>query len=215
MQTNRFTIMACCFGSLLLVGSAKAQNTNHFTFDIGGGFTEPVRHTDGRLDTGFNIQAGAGINFTPSFGVVGEFGFNRLALTSASLNAAGVPDGTGRIYSLTLNPIIRFNPHGRFDAYVIGGGGYYRRTIEFTQPGVGTMNLFDPWYGVVYPVAVPTSVVLGSFTQNKAGLNGGAGFTVRLRGDSNAKFFAEARYHYIFTTPVRTTILPVTFGFRW
>ena len=29
------------------------------------------------------------------------------------------------------------------------------------------------------------------------------------------RIFAEARYHYLYTTPVRTTILPVTFGFSW
>ena len=47
------------------------------------------------------------------------------------------------------------------------------------------------------------------------GLNIGGGVSMRLRGDSNVKFFAEARYHYIFTNPIRTTVLPVTFGLRW
>jgi hypothetical protein len=62
---------------------------------------------------------------------------------------------------------------------------------------------------------VATNFVLGSFTQNKGGLNIGGGISRRIRGESSASFFAEARYHYLFTTPVRTTVLPVTFGFRW
>ena len=114
-----------------------------------------------------------------------------------------------------MNPIIHFNPRGRFDAYAIGGGGYYRRTVEFTEPSVATITAFDPFFGVFFPAAIPTNTVLGSFTQNKGGLNIGGGVSMRLRGDSNAKFFAEARYHYIFTSPIRTAVLPVTFGLRW
>ena len=73
---------------------------------------------------GFNITGGAGYNLVPRLGVLGEFGYNQLGL-SGSLSAAGAPAGSTRIYSLTLSPIFRFNPRGRFDAYAIGGGGYY------------------------------------------------------------------------------------------
>src|SRR2546430_5565582 len=45
----------------------------------------------------------------------------------------GAPQGSARMYSLTANPIVRLNPRGRCDAYVVGGGGFYRRTIEFTE----------------------------------------------------------------------------------
>jgi hypothetical protein len=41
----------------------------------------------------------------------------------------------------------------------------------------------------------------------KDGWTIGAGITVQLKGDSNPKFFAESRYHHIYTTPVRTTVL--------
>jgi opacity protein-like surface antigen len=183
-------------------------------FSVGGGFTEPVVHSDGRFDTGFNVGAGVGYNFVPNLGIMAEFGFNHVGVSSATLNAFGVPDGAARTYSLTLDPIVHFNPHGRFDAYVIGGGGYYRRTVEFTQPGIETVTAFDPFFGF-FPTNVPTNVILASQTQNKAGLNIGGGVSMRIRGDSNVKFFAEARYHYLFTSPVRTTLLPVTFGLRW
>src|SRR5581483_754249 len=123
-----------CLAGVALALPAAAQGTNHFTFNIGGGFTEPVQNTDSRANTGFNITAGGGVNFTPNLGLVGEFGFNDMDLSNRVLATAGVPAGTARIYSVTLNAIIHFNPHGRFDAYLIGGGGFYRRTIEFTQP---------------------------------------------------------------------------------
>lgn len=204
-----------CLAALLCALPAAAQNTNKFGFNVGGGFTEPVKQMDGRLNTGFNLNAGAGVNFTPYLGIMGEFGFNDLGLSPSTLATEGVPSGTSRIYSVTLNPIVRFHPHGRFDAYVIGGGGFYRRTVEFTQPAVANVPFFDPFLGGFVGVPVATNQVLASFSQNKAGLNIGGGIEVRVRGDSNAKFYAESRYHYIFTTPVRTTVVPVTFGFRW
>lgn len=209
------TLSTYGFATLFVAMPLMAQNTNRFTFNAGAGFTEPVRHSDGRLDLGFNAGAGAGFNFAPAFGIQADFNYSQLGLSSRALNAAGVPGGETRIYSVTLNPIVHLNPRGRFDTYLLGGGGYYRRTIELTQPTVAVVTAFDPFLGVFFPAAVPTNVVLGSFTQNKGGLNAGGGIAVRLRGDSNARFFAETRYHYLFTTPVRTTILPVTFGFRW
>jgi opacity protein-like surface antigen len=213
---NRKAIYMCafCLAGLLAARPCPAQNTNRFSFNVGGGFTEPVRWSESRLDTGFNLTAGAGINFIPQFGVQAEFGYNHLGVSGNVLNSVGAPNGASRIYSLTLNPIVHLNPRGRFDAYVIGGGGYYRRTIEFTQPTVTTFTAFDPFFGVFFPAAVPSNEVLGSFTQNRGGLNIGGGVSFRIKGDSNLKFYAESRYHYIFTDQ-RTTILPVTFGLRW
>ena len=87
--------------------------------------------------------------------------------------------------------------------------------LEFTEPTIATVTLFDPFYGVFFPAAVPANTVLGSFTQNKGGLNIGTGIEAKLREDGQTKFFAETRYHYIYTSPRATKILPVTFGLRW
>ena len=205
----------CLLASLLLAWPAAAQTTSRFNFHVGGGFTEPVRYTDGRLDTGFNVEAGAGVNLAPHLGVMAEFGFNQLALNQTVLSAAGVPGGNARLYSVTLDPIVHLNPRGRFDVYGVGGGGFYRRTIEFTAPTVTTVTAFDPFYGVFFPTQVPATAVLNSFTQNKSGVNVGGGVAIRVKADSNTKFFAESRYHYIYTSPIRTSVLPVTFGLRW
>jgi opacity protein-like surface antigen len=214
MNRKIFIGTICCAAGLVLAQPSVAQTTNKFTFNVGAGFTEPVRNY-GRLDVGFNFVAAGGANLTPHFGVLAEFGYNQLGVTSRALSVIGAPDGASRIYSVTLNPIVHFNPHGRFDAYVVGGGGFYRRTIEFTEPTIATATFFDPFYGVFYPAAVPANTVLGSFTQNKGGLNIGMGLEGRLREDGQTKFFAEARYHYIYTSPRATKMLPVTFGFRW
>src|SRR5437588_1635769 len=104
MRVTRVFKTAGCMAFLL--GSACfAQNTSKFAFSVGGGFTEPVKQSDGRFDPGFNLSAGAGYSFHPNFGIMGEFGFNHLGVSSRTLNSIGVPAGSGRIYSLTLEPI--------------------------------------------------------------------------------------------------------------
>jgi len=215
MSLRSLSVAAGLSSVLLCTLPAPAQTTSRFTFNAGGGFTEPIGANGRRLNTGFNLGVGGGINLSPHVGVIAEFGFNGMNLSDGALARAQVPDGSARIYSVTLNPIVHFNPRGRMDAYLVGGGGFYRRTVEFTQPTVDVVPAFDPFYGAFFPVAVPANIILGSFTQNKGGLNIGAGVTFRVRGDSNAKFFAESRYHFMYTTPARTTYMPVTFGFRW
>lgn len=215
MTGNSFKrVYALSAGVAILSLPCFAQITNTLTFGAGVGFTSPVRWSEDRLDTGFNFTANGGLNLKPRIGAKLEFGYNQLGLASSVLQAVGVPSGSARVYSLTLNPEIRVNPRGRFDEYLTFGGGYYRRTVEFTEPTVALFTGFDPFYGVFVPVGVPVQQVLGYYSQNKGGLNVGGGVTIRFREDSRAKFFAESKYHYIFTNG-RTTLLPVTFGIRW
>lgn len=192
-----------------------AQDFHRFTFSAGGGFTEPAGVSARRLDPGFNFQFSGGANLTKHAGLEAEFGYNQLGVAGTVLQNLGIPDGRARIYSFTLDPVIRLAAHKRFELYVKGGAGLYRRTVEFSQPSVETITAFDPFYGVFFPAAVPTNLIVGSFTQNKAGWNVGGGFAVSIKGDSNLKFFGESRYHYMYSSPVRTMYLPVTFGLRW
>jgi opacity protein-like surface antigen len=201
-------------GILTMLG-VPTYGQSMFTFAVGGGPTVPGKHSGRNFNTGFNLTAGVGIHPVRAFGVMAEFGYNNMSITNTALQRIGVPDGSGRIYSVTLNPVVHLNPSGRFDVYLIGGGGYYRRTIEFTQPSSAIATAFDPFYGIFFPVEVPTTQVLGSYSQNKMGINGGAGVAIRFGEDTRSSFFAESRYHYIWTTPVRTAMIPVTFGFRW
>jgi len=211
---NNITKLCLCVAGAMMALPCYAQITNRLTFGAGVGFTAPLRWSENRLDTGLNFTANGGVNIVDRFALKLEYGYNQLGISSAVLSNVGVPGGGAHIHSLTLQPEIRFNPKGRLDGYVTFGGGYYRRTVEFTQPSVEFFTGFDPFYGAFVPVGVPTTQVLDSFTQNKGGLNVGAGLTFRVKEDSKAKFFAESKYHYIFTNG-RTTLIPVTFGFRW
>src|SRR5258706_15825965 len=81
--------------------------------------------------------------------------------------------------------------------YLIGGPGVYHRHVEFTQPTVATFTAFDPFFGFFFPVAGPTQQVLLDFSTTKLGVNGGGGVTFKV--GERAKFYAEARYHQMYT----------------
>src|SRR5438093_1224695 len=130
MKHRLFYSIVCGLAGLFIVGPCAAQNTSKWNFGLGAGFTSPVQSSSDRLDTGFNITAGAGYSLVPALGLRAEFGFDHLGINSSVLSAAGASSGSTRIYSATLNPVLHFNPHGRYDLYAIGGGGFYRRTVE-------------------------------------------------------------------------------------
>lgn len=200
---------------LTIIGAAYPQSeVPRFSGSIGAGFTTPVYGTGTRFDGGWNAGAGVGVNISKYLGVEGQFQFNDLDVNGATLNGLGFPDGTMRMWSATIDPVIHFAPSNKFNPYIIGGGGIYHRTVEFTAPTVATVAGFDPFFGTFFPFNVAANQVLQSDTVNKPGWNAGAGFSIPL-GSSKMKLFAEARYHYMYTAPRGTSILPVTFGLRW
>ena len=200
--------------AMVLLGTTlAAQETTRFTFDVGGGFTQPVGNTERHLDTGWNIKGGAGFNFNRWIGATVEAGYNRFGINAATLSNAGFPGGDIQVFSATLDPIVHLNPGRHFDLYLIGGGGLYRMNQEFTQPSVSTVLGFDPFFGF-YTAAVPTTQILSSYSINKPGVNVGAGFAfgTKWRG----KFYAESRYNRILTGNNRhVDFVPVSFLFRW
>jgi opacity protein-like surface antigen len=188
----------------------NAQEFQRFTFDAGAGFTQPVGNTERHLDTGWNAGFGAGMNFTNRLGAMVQFNYNAMNINSATLNNIGVPGGNVSIWSLTLDPRVHLLPKGPVDVYLVGGGGLYHRTQEFTAPTVATTLGFDPFFGNFFPVAIPANTILASSTVNKPGFNVGAG--VALGTKWHAKFFAEARWHHMFIDNVHDDWVPVTFG---
>jgi hypothetical protein len=214
---KRFLVCQAVFLALLcMTAPALAQNSplDKFTVNTGVGATVPVGGLSQRLDNGWNVNFGGGYNFVPHFGVIAEYMYNGLGVTRSTLNAASVPDGNARIHSVTLNPIVHINPKGPLDAYLIGGVGYYHRTVEFTEPSTATVLVFDPFFGFFVPAVIPVNRVIGRVVRDGFGGNLGGGFTYAL-GNSGVKLYTEARYHRANTGSVRTELVPVTVGLRW
>ena len=198
-----------------LAGALSAQEFSHITGGFGAGFTQAVGDTGKRLDTGWNIRAGAGVNFSPYFGVMLNGAYDSMGINSATLTNIGVPGGRLSVFSATLDPIVHLNPKGHVDVYVTGGAGLFHRYQEFTAPTVDVVTGFDPFFGFV-PVGLPANQVLASYSVNKPGMDIGAG--IAFGSKWHGKFFAEAKYMRIFMGSNRasdTEYLPVTFGFRW
>ncbi|HVW83566.1 MAG TPA: outer membrane beta-barrel protein [Bryobacteraceae bacterium] len=197
---------------LLFIAGSFAQEGQRFTFDVGGGFTNPVGNTGRHVDEGWNIQGGFGYNFTSWLGAKIDLGYNSFGINSATLNNFGVPGGSVQVFSATLDPVVHLNPKGHVDVYVTGGGGLFHRYQNFTQPTTSVFTTFDPFFGF-YPVAVPTNQVLASYSSNKPGIDVGAGIAIGTR--FHGKIFAEAKYDRIYNGNYHTDYVPVTFGFRW
>jgi len=193
-------------------GLLCAQETPRFAFSAGAGFTTPVGRTSNIVDTGWNIRAGAGVNFNHYAGLMLDLGYDQMGISSPILNNLSFGGGSLSIFSATLNPIVHLSPTGsRADVYITGGGGLYRQNREFTQPGVSNGIGFDPFFGF-YPYAAPVDIVVSSYSVVKPGVNAGMG--IAFGSKWGGKFFAEARYNRIFLGNRHTDYIPVTFGFR-
>jgi opacity protein-like surface antigen len=197
-----------------LLSLAQAQDDHKFTFQVGGGVSPLTGAISERLDNGWHVTVGGGYNFTRRFSTSVQYTYNGFGVSHGVLLEAQVPDGNAHMWSITLDPKLRLCPNGKFDPYVAGGVGYYRRTVEFTQPSVLPVFFFDPFFGAFFNTLVPADRVLGDITRDGIGGSVGAGVDFKL-GESGLKFFTEARYHYADTGRIPTRMVPVTFGIRW
>ena len=219
---------------------------SHFAFEAGGGFTAPLGNDVsggftsligdgnryGSVTWGGNLMVGAGWNFTKNFAVLGEFMYNDnkipgktlAALYNQDFASQGVTSIGGNVltYSITAEPVFYYfnsNKHS-YAGYVIGGGGWYKKTTNFTTP-VESCDYFYGYCGYF-------NQTFSSFSDNAGGLNIGTGVSFKPFGEySRAKLFAEARYIWVDTprynlnsttgNPHTGTeeLIPVTFGIRF
>ncbi len=203
----------------------------------------PTGSTHDYLATSYNIQAGAGRNFNKLIGVQVQFDWDNFGFQTSSLNSLlaiyNAPPldanfnklgGTSHVWSFTVDPIVNFYNSDTVGAYVVGGGGFYHKTANFTIPAIG--EYCDPFYGCITYQANQT---IDKYTSNAFGLNGGAGLTYKFSRFAGERFFVEARYVYTFNSPrpfslgdstghgfnvfpqnsQRTSYIPVTFGVRF
>jgi hypothetical protein len=194
--------------ALFCVGTLSAQEVSHFSFELGAGFTQSVGNTGRYLNDGWNLQGGAGFNFSPYIGVMGELGYNSLGFNGTTLNTLGYPGGNVNIFSATVDPIVHLTPRSRFDLYAIGGGGLYHWSEQFSKPA-GLVTTFDSGS---FPIVIPS--VGNDYSVNKPGWNAGMGVAFGTKW--HGKLFAEARYVHVFlNNGERGDYVPVTFGLRW
>jgi len=194
--------------------------TSRLAFEAGGGFNSPAPDSPD-ITWGGNVTLGAGYRFNPMFSTLIEYQFISNKLPGSLIAEAGSDGGNAHIWSFTVAPVVDLFPKGRFDAYVTGGGGFYRKVTNFTNPQ--PFIYCNYFYCGIYT----QDVVVGHFSSNQGGWNVGMGIAHRFGG--NMKLFAEARYLDVLTPAVTTEpnglgtttveagtrLLPVTIGVRW
>lgn len=199
---------------------------SHMTFEAGGGFNAPTTDSSPYITWGGNLNVGAGYRIDPRVSVLAEYQFIDDKLPGALIAETGATGGNAHIWSFTLDPVIDLAPKRTNDVYITGGGGFYRKVTNFTDPEPAEYCTYF-YCGVAYQ-----NTVVGHFSSNQGGWNVGGGFTHRLGGmygDGTMKLFAEVRYLDV-DTPAEvsspnglgatsvgsgTKLIPVTFGVRW
>jgi hypothetical protein len=205
-------------------GGWRKNAMNSLAFELGGGINAP---TDKNYITwGGNFTLGAGVNFNKQFAMLAEYQFIVDKLPGKLIAQTGANGGNAHIWSLTLSPVVSLFPKSSNDIYLTGGGGFYRKVTNFTNPALAQYcNYF-------YCGVITVNQVVGHFSSNQPGWNIGGGYQHRMGGmfnDSKMKFFAEARYLKIYTprysnqpnglgtatVAADTVLVPITVGVRW
>jgi hypothetical protein len=214
-------------------GGAAAQDTgghhgafHSLAFEAGGGASGPVGSSGNYITWGGNFTVGGGFHFSRGFSMLAEYQFIDDKLPGALIAETGANGGDAHIWSLTLDPVIDLFPKHNNSVYITGGGGFYRKVTNFTDPE-------EAEYCEYYYCGVTTeNEVVGHFSSNQGGFNIGGGFTHRVGGvynDGTMKLFAEARYLDVLspasaiapnglgtaTVAAGTKLIPITLGLRW
>jgi opacity protein-like surface antigen len=214
MKLSLLCILCAFWMSDFAHAQDQDQIKSRFTFQGGAGFSPLVGDISSRLDNGWHVTFGGGYRFTSWFSTTIDYLYNGFGVSSKVLNEAQVPDGNAHLWSVTANPMLRWKSGRGAHPYVVGGVGYYRRVVEFTQPSLVPVLYIDPFFGFAFNTLIPANEVLGSIRKGGIGGSLGAGLDFDL-GSTGAKVYAEARYHYADTGNIPTRMVPVTIGLRW
>lgn len=205
---------------------------HRITIEAGGGFDAPMGDKQ-YITYGGLFIVGGGVNINQNLAALIEYQFIDDKIPGAIIAEAGAQGGHYHIWSFTLAPVYDFFPKSSNDLYATGGGGFYRKVTNFTDP-TQTFGCFSYYY--CGPTV--TNQVVGHFSSNQGGFNIGGGYQHRfsgMYGESKLRLYAEVRYldvlspalkqapggagNQVNLNPVNiaagTKLLPVTLGIRW
>lgn len=185
-HTNRgvklFAVAASLAASVALAGSAQAQ-ASPIAFGITAGATKAVGDGSDGINLGYH--AGALVQWNGPdlpIGIRADVVYHRFTFKDVDNANESITAGTvNAVWSFPMDKASQINP------YLIGGVGYYHASFSCSDCGAGETSASD----------------------NKFGINGGAGVTIPLSGFST---FIEARYHNVFTDGSSTKFIPISVG---
>jgi hypothetical protein len=230
--------VALCITTLLGVPSkCLAQDDMprfpRFTAFIGGSPTDLGAHD---LNSGYGLLAGGGVKIGGSQDansvlyprwwsvyLTGNFMFNDLGIKSSDLQSAIIANpqipgllsatsGTAKFYSTTFGPTLRFQiPRASYiNIYVLAGGGWMRRTLDFTGAYSQSGSI------------LPSSPVVASIAESSGAFDAGAGISFgplkRATGVVEAAgtmLYIEVRFIHGLGINSPSTFWPLSVGVRW
>jgi hypothetical protein len=173
-----------------VLGAARVASAQGAEFSLGAGASVPLSDFGDVAKTGYHGLVG--ISFAPSSFPLGfqfDGQYHRLK------QEASVGNRTNQIIMGTGNLIYKFktSEDSKFRPYLIAGAGIYNFKLvsgdDVAGPGVGNTGN----------------------TTTDFGLNAGAGFDIKAGG---VGFFAEGRFHDVFSDGPNTKFIPITVGIR-
>jgi len=199
---------------------------SHLTYEAGGGLNGPGGDSPKDITWGGNFTLGAGYRFNDRLSALVEYQFIDDKIPGALIAEAGATGGNDHIWSFTVDPVFDVFPKSSNDVYLTGGGGFYRKVTNFTDPQPTQFCSYF-YCGVGYQ-----NQVVGHYSSNQGGFNIGGGYQHRLGGvygEGKAKLFAEVRFLDVLSPAITTSanglgttsvgsdtkVIPVTFGVRW
>jgi len=197
--------------------AAWSQETGRWTANIGGGMSFPVGQTSDFAHLGGNFVAGGGIRIVPNQSLLLQYDAFDLPINDAPKQLLAPLDPKSTVYSVTLNYRVEFGT-SHLRPYVIGGGGWYRRSSNLSTASAGAEIACSSallWLGYACEAGfADTTAVVRASTSNVFGYNGGAGVSYPVfRGST--RFFVEARYHSAPHNGVATRSTLLDFGLSW
>jgi hypothetical protein len=223
-RTIQFLVWICLVTAPTWIHAQDGDDDPSFTDSAGMTISAPLSPISHYASAGLGTDVSAGYNFNRQHALLGEFMWNWLYASDTALQplrvALQTPNigGHGNLYSMTAN--YKYELRGKLlGAYLIGGGGWYRRSTSITkQIPAGTAITCQPiwlWWGYSCSSGlVTTSLTLANSTSNAFGANAGIGFTIRV-GEAPYRFYVESRYHYAPTKNISTQLVAFSFGFRY
>jgi opacity protein-like surface antigen len=193
---------------------------------IGGGVTFPVGDIADSFNTGGHFLGGVSFNFTETVGFQADyqyhfFGGPDRTFPGAPGSGSVLIESNHQMHMGTFNLLVKSPSSSPVAGYFLAGPGVYHRIVQLTTPTVGVATICDPYWFVCYPVAVSTDQVVGDRSSTDFGFGVGGGISF----GGAARFFIEARYHYVwgneFEAPNGTTrnssasYFPITFGVKF
>jgi opacity protein-like surface antigen len=173
-----------------VASTAQAQIARPITFGVSAGAAIPTGDMGDGLNTGFGITGLADMKTHLPVNFRGELSFNRFGVKDLP---TGV-DGHSRIFAGIVNAVFSVPTKSSIQPYFLGGPGVYSLKTTLSDGDVDV-----------------------STSKTAMGLNGGMGLNFHVGTFST---FAEARYHYIFSSDdnngnVNAQTIPISFGIRF